>query len=113
MAVIGKYEGEITGKIDHIMFFLDVPGYDGYVDVVGATRDGMLPDGTLWTLWTLTVPAAEKERVPVAFETGEPRYETEGFSIAFDTLDELLDELRAQGYDEALEMEQDIVGFFS
>ena len=112
MPVIEKYESHI-GTMRYIMFFCEMESSDTYADGIAVIHDESADPSWAWTLWTLQVPYDEIDDVAVDMESATPKYDTEGYSETFGSLDELLDGLKAGEYDSYDEMKSGIVEFFS
>ena len=110
MSIVNKRSGEI-GNITYMMFFMRIPGSD-YVDAVAVIHDGDVDPSWAWTLWTLTADADEIDAMAADLESDDPQYDTQGYSETFAELEEVLDVIADNEYEDFDEMEEDLFSFF-
>ena len=113
MAILSKYESfNVIGGIEYISFACGDEDEMG-VEAIQLMKDDSLPSGeTLWCVGNVRIPREEIDRFAVAPETDDDYYSTQGWSVACETFDEMIDELRECNFEEFDEMEECAREFF-
>lgn len=112
MSIVNKYENRNIANMPYLIFFIDDTVDNGYYDTIVVMHHEDWDASCAWDLWHTETRADLMDDFAADLERADPKYDTEGFSITFESVDALLDELQSSYPSEYPEMEQDILAFF-
>ena len=110
MSIVKRRSGEIE-DVKYMMFFIRIENSD-YVDAVAVIHEGNVDPSYAWTLWTLDANIDEIDALARDLESANPQYDTQGFSETFAELEEVLDVIAENGYEDFDEIQEELFAFF-